>query len=494
MRKKILLGALIACGLCIVSFVVLVEMRRLPPGELPRGLQESSVYSQTDDSSSSETLRVGYCTGDYVRVREKPFTSAEILGRVHKGNRVEIVSDVNIYGQLWYEINNPFGNGTAYIAGNYVAIDEQNPVDKYRAQMAALTEMELAKKFAGLGTGRATGDYVRVRAEPDTNSAILGRVRKGAELRILSDTPSIKGGQQWYMIENPFGGGTGWISAKYVALTESQKNNAAPVVTAAPAVQPAINAASVPSGNNGFDVPDFHASANNNLGYVGTEHADRGFSKGHTSYAYACSMGEDDSFAEKYVEALAGYPFQLINHEVRDYRSTSAAVTENWMYVYAGSKNVKTFGDLNLDDLHNYYQVHLTVSRHLMGQEGIIKFYVGVADGLSYAGASAFEENTPSVLAGQSGAGGSSPHQPSFSTTKNEIHELCIRCSGRKKIRCSACDGKGGREEYSHSPNYSGSTTGYRTAKTWHRCSKCYGNGEVDCPVCNGRGYTVRYN
>ena len=89
---------------------------------------------------------------------------------------------------------------------------------------------------------------------------------------------------------------------------------------------------------------------------------------------------------------------------------------------------------------------------------------------------------------------GSASYWSSSQSSQTEIHELCIRCSGRKKIRCSACDGRGGREEFSHAPNYSGSTRGSGTVKIWRSCSKCYGSGEVDCPVCGGKGYTVRYN
>ena len=63
--------------------------------------------------------------------------------------------------------------------------------------------------------GICTGDYVRVREEPNTDSKILGRVHKGDELALINET---KNGN-WYAIINPFGTGFAWISAKYVRNT-----------------------------------------------------------------------------------------------------------------------------------------------------------------------------------------------------------------------------------------------------------------------------------
>ena len=65
--------------------------------------------------------------------------------------------------------------------------------------------------------GVCTGNYVRVRAAPNTSSEILGNVHKGDELALVNETKY--GNQHWYEIINPFGTGLAWISAKYVRNT-----------------------------------------------------------------------------------------------------------------------------------------------------------------------------------------------------------------------------------------------------------------------------------
>lgn len=66
--------------------------------------------------------------------------------------------------------------------------------------------------------GICTGNYVRVREEPNTDSKIFGRVHKGDKLALLYETKY--GNQRWYEVVNPFGSGTAWISAQYVQVSD----------------------------------------------------------------------------------------------------------------------------------------------------------------------------------------------------------------------------------------------------------------------------------
>ena len=66
--------------------------------------------------------------------------------------------------------------------------------------------------------GICTGNYVRVREEPNTDAKIFGRVHKGDKLALLYETKY--GNQRWYEVVNPFGAGTAWISAQYVQVSD----------------------------------------------------------------------------------------------------------------------------------------------------------------------------------------------------------------------------------------------------------------------------------
>ena len=63
---------------------------------------------------------LGYCVGTYVRYREAPDTDSEILGRLNKPDRVIIIGQSTIQGQLWYEIEDPDSDGTAFVFGKYI--------------------------------------------------------------------------------------------------------------------------------------------------------------------------------------------------------------------------------------------------------------------------------------------------------------------------------------------------------------------------------------
>ena len=64
----------------------------------------------------------------------------------------------------------------------------------------------------------------------------------------------------------------------------------------------------------------------------------------------------------------------------------------------------------------------------------------------------------------------------------------CSKCGGDGKMSCSRCSGDGGKYVYDSVPNYSGSTGGSKTVRTWENCSKCHGSGEQTCTRCGGDG------
>ena len=68
----------------------------------------------------------GYCIGNYVRLRDNPGTEdTEVLeGRLFEGNLLIVLDEAYVDGEKWYEIEYPFGEGTAWVFGKYVEIYE----------------------------------------------------------------------------------------------------------------------------------------------------------------------------------------------------------------------------------------------------------------------------------------------------------------------------------------------------------------------------------
>ncbi|MCR4819003.1 MAG: SH3 domain-containing protein [Fretibacterium sp.] len=62
----------------------------------------------------------GFCTGDYVRIREDTDTKSEILGRLHTNQRVIVLDETLAHGDTWYEIDHPTEMGSAWVFGKYI--------------------------------------------------------------------------------------------------------------------------------------------------------------------------------------------------------------------------------------------------------------------------------------------------------------------------------------------------------------------------------------
>lgn len=79
---------------------------------------------------------VGKCTGDYVRYRRDPGTDGEAFpGRLNTGDRVIVQGQTKVEGQVWYEIDSPEDDGSAFVFGKYIEPyysedDQREPVIK----------------------------------------------------------------------------------------------------------------------------------------------------------------------------------------------------------------------------------------------------------------------------------------------------------------------------------------------------------------------------
>ena len=473
-------------------------------------------------SVSASAEAIGYCKGDYVRVREKPNTNAEILGRVHMGAKLKLIKRIGSNSQYWYEIENPFGNGTAFISGQYVkSAADNNNYD--------------APNFLSVNDGNLR--LVNVNHEDNISSynyeCDVDKYNKYVErylqklnsypLRQINDFDIELPGRIYMAWDYVYTGSKNVKSVQMIAKGEDGKKKYSNVhlrleaatsaeedcinfrvqvvkglkyedrsTTKANPTTPRKNTTSSNTRptkqTNAYDVPNFLSVDDGDLRYTHTDRYDA-----DTYYYHECDIGKDNKYAERYVQKLASYPFKLVNHFVNDFRGTSyAMLSEVWDYVYTGSRNVKSVKAYNVQHIRDKYDIHLRVEKVLYGAEGRISFSIRVAKGLAYDERGINNKSSaPERNNRPSDSSSSETYQ--YQRQQQEFRLFCTKCHGNKTITCNVCNGKRGTMRYVGStPNYSGRKDGARTIEVWEKCSKCNGRGELTCPQCDGKGYTVQ--
>ena len=82
---------------------------------------------------------------------------------------------------------------------------------------------------------------------------------------------------------------------------------------------------------------------------------------------------------------------------------------------------------------------------------------------------------------GSGGSGDDEKHSP-LSNPIPDSNQRCPRCSGRGRIDCSFCYGRGTVDKY---VDGDAKHKGYTKQET---CPKCHGQRTLECPQCHGTG------
>ena len=150
------------------------------------GYISAKYTTETDPSTPTPTptpeTKTVYTT-ENLKVRAQPNTSAEVLGTLKKGTKVET------YGLKdgWYEIK--YEGKTGYISAKYTT--ETDPSTPQPSPVLTVY----------------TKEDLRVRAKPDNTSTVLGVLKKGTAVETLDE---ING---WYLIK--YNNQDGYISKAY---------------------------------------------------------------------------------------------------------------------------------------------------------------------------------------------------------------------------------------------------------------------------------------
>lgn len=86
----------------------------------------SSAWGLPDGSRGEARIFVEYptlgeCTGDSVRIRSEANTKSKILGALNEYDKIIVLDKVKSGKDVWYEVEPPAGDESAYVFGKYLA-------------------------------------------------------------------------------------------------------------------------------------------------------------------------------------------------------------------------------------------------------------------------------------------------------------------------------------------------------------------------------------
>ncbi|WP_052356575.1 C40 family peptidase [[Clostridium] dakarense] len=159
----------------------------------------SGQYITKGSGNSSESSESGYgtVTTSTLNVRSGAGTSNSIIGKVYKGDRVELLASQN----GWYKIRLSNGS-TGWASGDYITKGSGNS----------------GNNSSESGYGTVTTSTLNVRSGAGTSYSVIGKVNKGDRVELLAS----KSG--WYKIKLS-NGNTGWASGDYITKGSDNSGN-----------------------------------------------------------------------------------------------------------------------------------------------------------------------------------------------------------------------------------------------------------------------------
>lgn len=157
------------------------------------GNKTADEMESTEEEVKSKYENIGISIADpYVNIRKKPGEDNEIIGKLYKGSKCDIIKDKGD----WVKIES--GNAKGYIKAEYLArgFDAEKLIDEYGTKVAVVNT-----------------ETLNVRFEDSTDSRIATQIPMGEKLLVLQK----KG--DWYEVSVNDDGEeklTGWVAAEFV--------------------------------------------------------------------------------------------------------------------------------------------------------------------------------------------------------------------------------------------------------------------------------------
>ena len=180
-------------GYISTDYVTLSDYSESGGSTTPGTGGDDALYrAQVTLSTASSTLKL----------RESGSSSADVLTYMPHGTVVEVLSDSG----SWYQVRT-LGGTVGYCSAQYLTrLDEEITTTTTPTETSGQSDPD-----AVVATGEVTGSSVNVRSGPSTSARVLGSLKKGDGVEIISQNGD------FYRIV--YDGGTAYISASYVRVT-----------------------------------------------------------------------------------------------------------------------------------------------------------------------------------------------------------------------------------------------------------------------------------
>ena len=180
-------------GYISTDYVTLSDYSESGGSTTPGTGGDDALYrAQVTLSTASSTLKL----------RESGSSSADVLTYMPHGTIVEVLSDSG----SWYQVRT-LGGTVGYCSAQYLTrLDDEITTTTTPTETSGQSDPD-----AVVATGEVTGSSVNVRSGPSTSASVLGSLKKGDGVEIISQNGD------FYRIV--YGGSTAYISASYVRVT-----------------------------------------------------------------------------------------------------------------------------------------------------------------------------------------------------------------------------------------------------------------------------------
>ena len=158
-----------------------------------------SANTPSDSEDSTVTNKKGTVNTSALNVRQGASTKYSIIGKLYKGDVVNILSSSN----GWYKIELSNGS-TGWVSSQYITLNDSS-------SDSANTPSDSEDSTVTNKKGTVNTSALNVRQGASTKYSIIGKLYKGDVVNILSSSNG------WYKIELS-NGSTGWVSSQYITL------------------------------------------------------------------------------------------------------------------------------------------------------------------------------------------------------------------------------------------------------------------------------------
>ena len=159
----------------------------------------SSEYIENieEESTNKTTKQVNTAT---LNVRSGPSTSYSVIGKVHNGNKVQVISESNGWSKIEYNGKNAYVS-SMYLKAVNVSSDSNKPVEPSTPETPSKPEVSKETKIVNT-------EVLNVRSGPSTSYSKIGKVYKGNKVGVISESNG------WSKIE--FNGKEAYVSSDYL--------------------------------------------------------------------------------------------------------------------------------------------------------------------------------------------------------------------------------------------------------------------------------------